>query len=81
MAPTATSPTTPSDAAAVSALAAMKSAEPSFNVTDFLKGARSAYEMILMAFDKGDIDRIRPFLGDDVLTPSTPPSPTARPKA
>lgn len=56
-----------SDAAAVSALAAMKSAEPSFNVTDFLKGARSAYEMIVTAFDKGDIDRIRPFLGDDVL--------------
>lgn len=55
-----------SDPQAVAALAAMKKAEPSFNVTEFLKGARAAYEMILMAFDKGDISRIRPFLGDDV---------------
>jgi predicted lipid-binding transport protein (Tim44 family) len=55
-----------SDPATGSALAAMKSAEPSFNVTDFLKGARGAYEMILMAFDKGDLGRIRPFLGDEV---------------
>jgi predicted lipid-binding transport protein (Tim44 family) len=55
-----------SDPASVTALAAMKAAEPSFNVTEFLKGARSAYEMILMAFDKGDLDRIRPFLGDEV---------------
>lgn len=54
------------DAASAAALAAMKRAEPSFNVTEFLKGARAAYEMILMAFDKGEIERIRPFLGDDV---------------
>ena len=51
---------------AVAALAAMKAAEPSFNVTEFLQGARWAYEMILMAFDKGEIDRIRPFLADEV---------------
>jgi len=56
-----------SDSAAAAALAAMKSAEPSFNVTDFLKGARQAYEMILMAYDKGDLARIRAFLGEDVL--------------
>ena len=55
-----------SEPASGAALAAMKAAEPSFNVTDFLKGARGAYEMILMAFDKGDLDRIRPFLGDEV---------------
>ena len=54
------------DPASAAALAAMKAAEPSFNVTDFLKGARSAYEMILMAFDKGDLARIRSFLGDEV---------------
>lgn len=52
--------------ASVSALASMKGVDPAFNVTDFLKGARGAYEMILMAFDKGDLDRIRPFLGEDV---------------
>lgn len=52
--------------AAADALAAMKSAEPSFNVTDFLGGAKGAYEMILMAFENGDIDSVRPFLSDDV---------------
>ena len=50
----------------VAALTAMKAAEPAFNVTEFLKGARGAYEMILMAFDKGEMDRIKPFLGDEV---------------
>jgi predicted lipid-binding transport protein (Tim44 family) len=48
------------------ALSEMKAAEPSFSVSDFLKGARSAYEMILMAFEKGELDRIRPFLSDDI---------------
>ena len=56
------------DPAVVAALSAMKSAEPAFNVTDFLKGARGAYEMILMAYDKGDLPRIKAFLGDDVAT-------------
>ena len=54
------------DPASTQALSAMKSADPAFSVTDFLKGARAAYEMILMAFDKGDMDKIRPFLGPDV---------------
>ena len=48
------------------ALAEMKKAEPSFTVGPFLQGARGAYEMILMAFEKGELDRIRPFLADDV---------------
>jgi predicted lipid-binding transport protein (Tim44 family) len=52
--------------AAARALAAMKQAEPSFSVNDFLKGARGAYEMILMAFEKGDLAQIRPFLSPDV---------------
>lgn len=56
--------TSGSDAAR--ALAAMKAAEPSFNVTEFLRGARGAYEMILMAFERGDLDSIRPFLADEV---------------
>ena len=51
---------------AAKALAAMKAAEPGFSVGTFLGGARSAYEMILMAFEKGELDRIRPFLSDDV---------------
>ena len=47
-------------------LAAMKMAEPGFNVSEFLHGARGAYEMILMAFERGDLDQIRPFLSNDV---------------
>jgi predicted lipid-binding transport protein (Tim44 family) len=51
---------------AANALALMKQAEPSFSVSEFLKGARGAYEMILMAFERGEIDDIRPFLNDEV---------------
>jgi predicted lipid-binding transport protein (Tim44 family) len=51
---------------AAKALTAMKAVEPAFSVTTFLQGARGAYEMILMAFEKGELDRIRPFLSDDV---------------
>ncbi len=48
-------------------LAAMKAIEPAFSVSEFLQGARGAYEMIVTAFDKGDLERIRPFLADDVF--------------
>ena len=48
------------------ALAEMKRAEPSFAVTPFLDGARGAYEMILMAFERGDLASIRDFLSDEV---------------
>lgn len=51
---------------AARALAQMKQAEPGFSLSDFLKGARGAYEMILMAFERGDIESIRPFLNDEV---------------
>lgn len=51
---------------AAKALAAMKAAEPSFNVSEFLGGARGAYEMILMAFESGDLSDVRPFLSDEV---------------
>jgi predicted lipid-binding transport protein (Tim44 family) len=48
------------------ALAEMKRAEPSFGVTDFLGGARGAYEMILMSFERGETDELRAFLSEDV---------------
>ncbi|MBL9058252.1 MAG: Tim44 domain-containing protein [Rhodobacteraceae bacterium] len=51
---------------AAKALAAMKLAEPGFSVSEFLSGARGAYEMILIAFEHGELDRIRPFLSDEV---------------
>ena len=39
------------DSDAARALLGMKQAEPSFSVTEFLYGSKSAYEMILMAFE------------------------------
>lgn len=51
---------------AAKALAGMKMAEPGFSVSSFLSGARGAYEMILMGFEKGEMDKIRPFLAPDV---------------
>lgn len=48
------------------ALVRMKQIDPSFSVGDFLGGARGAYEMILMAFEEGDLAKIKPFLSDDV---------------
>ena len=52
--------------AAARALAEMKAAEPSFSVSEFLEGAKAAYEMILMAFERGDLSDVRAFLSDDV---------------
>lgn len=48
------------------ALGAMKMAERGFGVSDFLEGARGAYEMILMAFERGDLSDVREFLSDEV---------------
>lgn len=56
----------PDGSPAAKSLAAMKTAEPGFSVGTFLSGARGAYEMILMAFEKGEIDPVRPFLSADV---------------
>lgn len=54
------------DTDAAAALADMKRIEPSFRVGDFMQGARGAYEMILMAFEKGNLADIKPFLAEDV---------------
>jgi len=51
---------------AAKALAAMKRVDPTFNVSEFLGGARGAYEMILIAFENGDLDSIVPFISEDV---------------
>ncbi len=51
---------------AADALSRMKRIEPSFNVTQFLQGARGAYEMILMAFERGQLEDVAPFLDEDV---------------
>jgi len=54
------------DSDSAKALAAMKRVDPTFNVSEFLGGARGAYEMILMAFENGDLDDIVPFISEDV---------------
>ena len=54
------------DSESAIALAAMKRIEPSFGVSDFLQGARGAYEMILMGYERGDLSAIQPFLSEDI---------------
>lgn len=56
----------PEDSDSALHLGVMKRIDPSFNVTEFLSGARGAYEMILMAFERGDLASIKDFLSDDV---------------
>ncbi len=51
---------------AAAALAEMKRAEPDFAVTPFLQGARGAYEMILMAFERGELEPIKGLLAPEV---------------
>ena len=48
------------------ALASMKQREPSFEVGGFLSGARSAYEFILMGFERGELAEIKPYISDEV---------------
>ncbi|MFC4218418.1 Tim44/TimA family putative adaptor protein [Pseudophaeobacter arcticus] len=52
---------------AAKALAAMKRVEPGFHVGEFVQGARSAYEMILMGFERGELDDLQGFLAEDVF--------------
>lgn len=55
------------DSASAAALAEMKRAEPSFSVTDFVQGSRGAYEMIVMGFERGELNDIEPFIAEDVF--------------
>mgnify|MGYP000011007840 FL=1 len=49
------------------ALSAMKRVEPSFSVSEFLQGGRGAYEMILMGFERGELDSIQPFMSEEIF--------------
>ena len=51
------------------ALAAMKRVDPNFNVADFSHGARAAYEMIVMAYENGDLETLRQYLSPEVYEP------------
>ncbi len=48
------------------ALKLIKEKDETFAVNEFLSGARSAYEWILMSFEKNEIDEIRDLLSDEV---------------
>ena len=48
------------------ALKLIKSEDQNFTVNEFLSGARSAYEWILMSFEKNEIDEIRELLSEEV---------------
>ena len=52
--------TSPPEAA--TGLAALKARDPAFDVAGFLQGARSAYELIVLAFTKGDREPLRGLL-------------------
>lgn len=56
----------PEDSRAADAVAQMKAVEPDFSLGGFLQGARGAYEMILMAYERGDLSEIEPFLAPEV---------------
>ncbi|KAA2315456.1 Tim44 domain-containing protein [Pseudooceanicola sediminis] len=56
----------PANSPSARAIEKMKSIEPGFSVSEFLGGARAAYEMILMGFEKGELDDVRAFLAPDV---------------
>lgn len=57
------------ESAAGKALAAMKRVDPGFSVHEFTHGAREAYEMIVMAYENGDLETLREFLSPDVYQP------------
>lgn len=55
------------DEAVAEALAAMRRVEPGFLPSEFLGGARQAFEMILMAYENGDLETLKRFLAPDVF--------------
>ena len=49
-----------------SGIAAIRRADPGFDVDHFLQGARAAFSMIVEAYAKGDKRTLRPLLADEV---------------
>lgn len=57
--------------AGLKGIAALKAADPSFDDAAFLRGARSAFEIILRAFAAADEAALAPLLSKDVLAAFT----------
>ncbi len=55
------------DGVALTGLAAVKAKDPAFDVSRFLGGAKSAYEMIVKAFAAGDRAKLRDLLAPPVM--------------
>jgi len=60
-------PAAPSPAAESAGIAAIKAADGSFDEASFLAGARSAFEIIVNAFAKGDTASLQPLLSESVF--------------
>lgn len=45
---------------------ALLAADPSFDVAQFLEGAKAAYQMILEAYWRGEAEALKPFVDDNV---------------
>jgi predicted lipid-binding transport protein (Tim44 family) len=59
-------PVTGDQGRAIPGLDALRRADPGFDPDGFLEGARAAYEMIVLAFARGDTAALKPLLGDQV---------------
>lgn len=55
-----------SDPDVTTGLMQIKSAEPSFSVSEFLGGAKSAFDIILEAFAQGDKEQLSSLLGKEI---------------
>ena len=55
------------DGVALTGLAAVKAKDPGFDVSRFLGGAKTAYEMIVTAFAAGDRNKLRDLLAPPVM--------------
>ncbi len=53
---------------ALSGLAAVRARDPNFDLSHFLQGAKSAYQMIVNAFAGGERETLRNLLSDDVYS-------------
>lgn len=55
------------DGVQLTGLAALRARDPGFDLTRFLGGARSAYEMVVKAFAAGDRDTLKKLLSAEVM--------------
>ena len=49
------------------ALKSMKKIDNSFTVRDFMSGAKKAYELIIVSFERGDLEKLEPLLTAEVF--------------